>query len=325
MGLGACQTTPNSSDNSSPETVTVRAAHSGFLEESFQTEVVNLGLEELGYQIDSVKELDYSATYLSLANDDLDYSVIYYNPAHQGFYENAGGNEKIYLSDVLIPPGSQGYRIDKKTAEEYNISSIEQLQDPEIAKLFDSDGDGKANLAGCNPGWSCESIIDGHIEAYNLQDTVEYDRGNYIALLTDTIARYEQGEPVLFYAYNPHWVFAILQTNKEAVWLEVPFTSLPEDLSNVTAEETTFDGKNLGFPGSAQNIVANQQFINEHPIAERWFNLVQIPLQDMSEASLRIKEGETTPEAIRSLAQEWVSENQTQFDEWIEEAKAAAP
>ncbi|MBP0020967.1 MAG: hypothetical protein J7647_25840 [Cyanobacteria bacterium SBLK] len=29
--------------------------------------------------------------------------------------------------------------IDKKTAEEHNITSLEQFKDPEIAKLFDSD------------------------------------------------------------------------------------------------------------------------------------------------------------------------------------------
>ncbi len=77
----------------------------------------------------------------------------------------------------------QGFQIDKKTADKYKITNLEQFQDPKIAQQFDSDGDGKANLVGCNPGWFCESMIDHHIEAYGLQDTVEHDRGQYLALL----------------------------------------------------------------------------------------------------------------------------------------------
>jgi len=323
VGLISCQPTQQSTENIPPEQVTVRAAHSGFVEESFQTEVVNLGLEQLGYNIDTVKELDYSVIYVSLANNDLDYTVVYYNPAHNDFLENAGGTEKLEVSGLLIPEGSQGYRIDKKTAEQYGINNIAQLKDPELAKLFDSDGDGKANLSGCNTGWSCESMIDHHIQAYELGDTVEQNRGNFTALLANTIARYQEGKPILYYAYNPHWIFAVLQTDKEVVWLEVPFTSLPGAMSDLTAEETTFNGKNLGFPGSKQNIVVNKTFSESHPIAKRWFEIVQIPLTDMDQVSLRIKEGEDSPEDIRRLAQEWVSENQEQFDRWIAEAKAA--
>jgi len=48
---------------------------------------------------------------------------------------------------------------------------------------------------------------------------------------------------------------------------------------------------------------------------------VQIPLEDMNKASLRIKEGQNTTEDMRRLAQEWVKDNQEQFDRWIEEAK----
>ncbi|MBP0031383.1 hypothetical protein [Roseofilum sp. Guam] len=41
----------------------------------------------------------------------------------------------------------------------------------------------------------------------------------------------------------------------------------------------------------------------------------------MNKASLRIKEGQNTTEDMRRLAQEWVKDNQEQFDRWIEEAK----
>ncbi|MBP0025487.1 MAG: glycine betaine/L-proline ABC transporter substrate-binding protein ProX [Roseofilum sp. SID2] len=323
VGLISCQPTQQSSEQLSPEQVTIRAAQSTWVEEAFQNEVVRIGLEQLGYQIDKPRELDYPAIYLSLANNDLDYSVIYYNPQHEGLFANAGGEEKLQLLSVLVPPGEAGYRIDKKTAEEYGISSIEQLKDPTIAKLFDFDGDGKANLTGCNPGWACESIIDHHIEVYGLQDTVEQDQGKYVTLLADAITRYQQGGSILYYAYNPHWIFAVLKPDEDTVWLTVPFTSLPESQGEITDADTTVDGKNLGIPKTGQNIVANKVFIERHPIAKRWLELVQIPVNEMNQISLRIKEGEDSPEELRSLAEEWVSGNQEQFDRWVEEAKGA--
>jgi len=326
LGLTSCQPTSESSDSSGslpPEEVTIRSGHSSWVEESFQTQVINLGLETLGYQIDPAKELEYSGIYIAIANGDLDYSVVYYQPGHEPFFKNAGGEEKLMSVGLLIESAIQGYLIDKKTAEEYRISNIEQFQDPEIAKLFDFDGDGKANLTGCNPGWGCESSIEHHIAAYELQDTVEQDQGSYTALLVDAITRYEQGESILYYAYNPHWIFAILKPDEDVIWLEVPFTSSPEHIIGETEEETTFNGKNLGFSRPTQKVIANREFLASNPVAKRWFELVQIPLQDMNEASLQIKEGANTTEYMRRLAQKWVSENQEQFDRWIAEAKAA--
>ncbi|MDY7005211.1 MAG: glycine betaine/L-proline ABC transporter substrate-binding protein ProX [Cyanobacteriota bacterium] len=193
----------------------------------------------------------------------------------------------------------------KKTADKYKITSIQQLQDPEIAKLFDSDRDGKANLVGCNPGWGCESIIDEHLKTYGLEDTVEHNKGQYTVLLADAITRYKQGQAIIYYAYNPHWISTVLKPGEDVVWLSV-------------------DGKNLGFSGSKQQIVANKTFLEANPVAKRWFELVQIPVADMNTESLRIKNGEDKPEDILRHAQEWVKNNQQKYDSWLEIARQEA-
>lgn len=89
--------------------------------------------------------------------------------------------------------------IDKKTAEQYHITSIDQLKDPQIAKLFDTNNDGKADLTGCTRGWGCEAVINHQIDAYGLSKTVTHNQGNYAAMMADTIARYKEGKPVLYY------------------------------------------------------------------------------------------------------------------------------
>ncbi|MGD1703631.1 glycine betaine/L-proline ABC transporter substrate-binding protein ProX [Dapis sp. BLCC M229] len=313
----SCQQVPNS------KTATIRTAHSTWIEESFQTNIVNLGLEKLGYEVEKPKQIEYSAIYISMANGDLEYSTIYYQPSHEKFFEKAGGEEKLEKVGILTPDGMAGYQIDKKTADKYKITNIQQLKNPEIAKLFDWDKDGKANLVGCNPGWACELNIDHQIEAYGLENTVEHTRGQYNLLLLDAITRYKQGQSILYFAYNPHWISAILKPGKDVVWLEVPFTSFP-DMRNITEKDTLLDGKNIGFSRTKQRIVANKKFLEANPVAKRWFELVEISVADMNAESLRIKEGEDKPEDILRHAQEWVKNHQQKYDRWLETARQAA-
>jgi len=316
FGLIACPSNSNSTIETS-----VRSAHSSWVEESFQTEVVNIGLAQLGYPIETPETLDYAAIYLSLANQDLDYSVVSYDAGHESLYDQANRNNELEKLGQVVPPGSQGYHMDKKTVDEYGISSIEQLKDPQLANLFDTDGNGKANLVGCNPGWVCESVINHHLKVYGLEDTVEQDQGNYTSLLVDTIAHYQEGKPILYYAYNPHWIFAVLKVNQDVMALEVPFTSVPEDMVGIEEADTMFEGNNLGWPAIGQSFVVNRQFISRNPKAQRWLELVSIPVADMNEVSWQIKEGADTPDDIRRLAREWVSENQVQFDAWLAQAR----
>ena len=313
----SCQQVPNS------QTVTIRTAHSTWIEESFQTNIVNIGLEKLGYKVEEPKQIEYTAIYISIANGDLEYSTIYYQPSHEKFFEKAGGEEKLEAVGILTPDGIAGYQIDKKTADKYQITNIKELKNPEIAKLFDWDKNGKANLVGCNPGWACELNIDHHIEAYGLENTVEHSRGQYNILLVDAITRYKQGQPILYFAYNPHWISAILKPGKDVVWLEVPFTSLP-DMRNITKKDTLLDGKNIGFSRTQQSIVANKKFLESNPVAKRWFELVEIPVADMNTESLRIKKGEDKEEDILRHAQEWIKNNQEKYNNWLEIAKKAA-
>ena len=330
LGLIACQQTSQSNTDSAPgdkslpgQGVSIRSAHSTWIEEKFQTEIVNIGLEKLGYQVEIPKELDYPFIFIAIANGELDYTPTYAERAHAKFFENSGGDEKLEAVGVLVPNIIAGYQIDKKTADKYNITNLEQFKQPEIAKLFDSDGDGKANLTGCNPGWGCELVAEHHLDAYGLRDTVEYDRGEYIALIANTISRYQQGESIFYYSFHPHWLASVLKIDEDAIWLEVPFTSLPQDQGNLTEKDTSVAGKNLGFAVENYQILANKKFLSANPVARRWFELVRIPIEDMNAESLRIKNGENTPEDIRRNAKKWVQKNQELFDKWLEEAKQA--
>lgn len=144
-------------------------------------------LEKLGYEVEPIKEVDYNVAYASIANGDATYLAVSWVPLHDAQYNAAGGDKVFYRQGDYVVNAAQGYLIDKKTAEKYKITNIDQLKDPKIAKLFDTDGNGKADLTGCNPGWGCEAAINNHLKAYGLEKTVEHNQGNYAAMMADTI------------------------------------------------------------------------------------------------------------------------------------------
>lgn len=91
------------------------------------------------------KETDYSTMMMALSYGDADFSVHLWEKLHDTFYQKAGGDDTMLKAGSVIPGVLQGYLIDKKTAEAYGIDSLDDLKDPEIARLFDSNGDGKAD------------------------------------------------------------------------------------------------------------------------------------------------------------------------------------
>jgi glycine betaine/proline transport system substrate-binding protein len=188
----------------------------------------------------------------------------------------------------------QGYLIDRKTAEQYNITNIAQLKDPAIAKLFDADGDGKADLTGCNPGWGCELAIENHLTAYKLRDTVTHKQGSYAALMADTIARFKQDKPVLYYTWTPYWVSAVLRPGADVVWLQVPFSSSQEGQTDTQLP----NGKNYGFQANREQIVANKAFVEKNPAAGKLFEVMKLPIGDINAQNLRMSQGANTQQDV---------------------------
>lgn len=299
---------------------TIRSAY-GTLEELFQAEIINIGLEQLGYEVIPPAEVEYDITHTAIARGYLDYTASHWKPLHNNYYEANSGGETMERVGTLIEDARQGYLIDQETAQEYNITEISQLQDPELATLFDHNGDGKANLTGCNPGWGCAAMIDHHLNAYGLRDTVEHDQGNYFALIEETFSSFEQNEPILYYTWTPLWVSNELQPEQDVTWLEVPYTDLPRDRAENT--DTKVDGKNLGFPVNQIGVLANQQFLANNPAAERFFEVAEIPIEDVSAQNSLMRNGENNPTQIRQHAEEWIQSNQEEFQNWLEQARQA--
>ena len=299
--------------------IKVQALQSSIAEETFQTMLVDSALEALGYEPQPIKEVDYPTAHIAIANGDATFLAVHWDPLHRDYYDNAGGDAKLLRTGAYAGPAAQGYLIDKATADKYHITNIDQLRDPALAKLFDHDGDGKADLTGCNPGWGCEAMIENHMDAYKLRETVKHVQGSYPALMADTIGRFQRGDAILYYTWTPYWVSGVLVPGKDVVWLQVPFSSNPEK-----ANTRLDDGSDYGFAVNTTRIVVNRAWAEKNPAAVKLFEVMRLPIADIDAQNERMRSGENSQADIARHTAGWIKFHQAEFDEWIAQAKAAA-
>ncbi|CAM3307950.1 glycine betaine/L-proline ABC transporter substrate-binding protein ProX [Polaromonas hydrogenivorans] len=302
--------------------IKVQPLQSAIAEETFQTLLVSRALQKLGYDVQPIKEVEPATAHIAIANGDATFLANHWNPLHADFYKNAGGDAKLTRKGTYSANAAQGYLIDKKTADQYKITHIDQLKDPKLAKLFDTNGDGKADLTGCNPGWGCEGVIEHQLTAFKLRDTVTHSQGSYSALMADTLTRFKQGKPILYYTWTPNWVSGVLRPGQEVVWLEVPFSSLPGEQSKLDTKLP--NGKNYGFTLNNQHIMANKAFAVKNPAAGKLFEVMTLPIGDINSQNQRMNAGENKQQDIARHTDGWIKAHQKTFDDWVAQAMAAA-
>ena len=309
--------------------VTVRMGQASWDTGWFQAQVFKLLLEELGYDVREPETLDNIAYYIFSAQGDLDFWANGWFPIHDRYIEMKEVAGMVVPVGYLVREGAlQGYMIDKKTAEELGITNLEDLKNVEIAKIFDKDGDGKADLIGCNEEWGCEMVIEHHLDTFQLRNTVSHVQNDYSVLMEETVARYKEGDPVLFYTWTPNWTVSELKIGEDVMWLNVPFSSLPDDSDAFTQLESMpgclETPCNLGFQFSDIRVVANVDFLSDNPAAAKLFELVEIPLVDIAAQNAKMHTGEDSKDDIRSHAAAWIEANRELVDKWLAVARTTA-
>ncbi|MBF8756361.1 glycine betaine/L-proline ABC transporter substrate-binding protein ProX [Pseudomonas guariconensis] len=321
LALSAASLIANASADKPGEGIKITPAFPTVDEERFRGEVALAGLKALGYKVQTPKETEYATMVLAVGYGDADFTVNAWDKLHASFYQKAGGDEAMIKTGNILPGVLQGYLIDKKTADQYHIKYITDLKKPEIAKLFDTDGDGKADMTGCNPGWGCELVINHQMKAYDLEKSIHVNQGSYFALMADTITRYNEGKPILYYTWVPQWVAGVLVEGRDVVWLQVPKTDLPDGDNTV---DTVYEGKNLGFALDKVQALVNRSFAEKNPAAVKFLSLMQIPAADESAQNLKMQNGEKSRADIQRHAQVWIAAHREAFDGWLQAARAAA-
>ncbi|MEZ4576636.1 MAG: glycine betaine ABC transporter substrate-binding protein [Desulfobacterales bacterium] len=125
--------------------------------------------------------------------------------------------------------------------EKYNIKSLDDFKRPEVKKAFDKNGDGKADLTACPPGWGCEKAIAFHMKVYGLEDAINPVKASYEAGMASAIGSYKNGEPVFFYTWTPNWTVFKFQPGKDVMWINVP-EIIPSEAQKSAVDRMTVSG-----------------------------------------------------------------------------------
>ncbi|MDC0426876.1 glycine betaine/L-proline ABC transporter substrate-binding protein ProX [Pelagibacteraceae bacterium] len=288
----------------------VRMAKANWDTGYFQAEVYKQALEKMGYKVTEPKAMKPSVFYVAAAAGDLDLWVNGWFGTHDTYIKEAKGKVKA-VGNVMSKGGLQGYLIDKKSADKYGIKTVMDIK--KHAKQFDSNGDGKADMVACPPGWGCEKQITKHFAELGLGDFINPVQADYSASMADAIAKFKNGKSVLFYTWTPNWTVGALELGKDIVWIEVPYSQTKA----VKVANATKSKINMGFGADDIRPAANVDFLKANPKIEKMLKKASIPLADVAAQNMKMNAGEKSERAIKKHANAWIKNNQSTFDSWI--------
>jgi glycine betaine/proline transport system substrate-binding protein len=290
----------------------------------FQAEIYYQLLTELGYDVVHPEENELGAElfYVAVSERDVDFWPNGWFPLHSEFLEAAPN--AVRVGNSIAAGGFQGYLVDKATADEHGIESIEQIaDDPDLVALFDTDGNGLADLTGCDAGWGCHEQIEQHLGSEGLGDSIEHINAQYSVLMADVLARHDRGEPVLFYTGPPtgrwgHW-------RPEKMWFGSPLQLIPTGTHRFQASRAVSPIRvtSAGRPTTSMSWPT----LTSWPTTQRpatLLEVIELPLGDVSAQNFLMDQGENTQADITRHAEEWIAENRDLVDTWLQAARDAA-
>ncbi len=311
--------------------VTVQPARATWTTGFFLEALYSRALEELGYTVEKAQDLAVPIFYQSVCQGDVDFWANSWFPL-QNVQLPKNFDEKAEIAGYVIKAGAlQGYLASKKDVEKFGITSLDDFKRPEVKEAFDSDGDGKAELVGCPPGWGCELANNFHMEVYGLEEHIHLIKAGYSAGMADALARYQSGKPILFYTWTPNWTIYKLKPGKDVLWINVPEIIARESekefkdkmtMSGVDGAVT--DPIKMGYPANDICVVANKEFLQANPAAGKMFEIMSVPLQDVAAQNVKMNQGENKQKDIERHVDEWIAANQDLWDSWLEQGRNAA-
>ncbi|MCY3661708.1 MAG: glycine betaine/L-proline ABC transporter substrate-binding protein ProX [bacterium] len=314
------------------EGVQVTMARGNWIETNFQNYVVQQLLEELGYEVSEPEEIAPATFFPALAQGDYDLWAsswpLNHTPLLEGESPDGGtfADKARFIGRMMASGALQGLLVDIPSVETFGFTTLGELLDnPEAVAHFDTDGDGKADINGCDDGWGCQKVIDDTLAKNGWDDRAQQISATHSALFAESQASFAGGGPVLQYVWTPTAFVGKLVPGRDVLWLAIePHQTLEgQDGISAVGDACTKDPCTTMFTPSDIVVAANKDFLAANPAAASLLENFEMDALAVAVQAVAIDAGADSEAEIAAAASEWIANNRDKIDPWIEAALAA--
>ena len=210
--------------------------------------------------------------------------------------------------------GDQAMCVTKGTAERTGIVNLSDLTDPEMAKNFDSDGDGKGEIWIGAAGWASTNVEKIRAKSYGYDATMTLKEMDETLALAEVDSAVNKDENIAFFCYTPHHMFALHElvilkepAHDEAQWTVIQPTDDPEWLSKSSAP--------VAWSTAYLHIHYAASLEADQPEAAAMLANVSLDTDTVSAMTYALVVDKQDP---AEFAAKWVDENADTVDSWLQ-------
>jgi glycine betaine/proline transport system substrate-binding protein len=243
---------------------------------------------------------------------DIDVHPDVWLPNQQSFTDKyVEGTGNVALSENAYE-GKQSFCVSKEFSEKNSVTSIFDLARPEIAKLMDSDGNGKGEIWIGAPGWASANVNEIKVRDYGLlpfMDAVRADQSVMTATVGDSI---KKGIGYAFYCYSPHAIWF----QHDVVRLEEPaFDAAQYKALQPSQDPNWYENSKVMTEDALKQVqVAYSKSLSSRaPAITELLKNMKLTSEDVSSFAFQIEGGQSAGD----VAKKWVAENSDRVDGWL--------
>ncbi len=207
----------------------------------------------------------------------------------------------------------QGMCVTKWTAETHGISKLSDLTNPDIAKLFDTDGDGLGEIWIGAPGWASTNIEKIRAKSYGYDGTMNLKEMDETLALAEVGNAVVQKKPIVFFCYTPHHMFAqyslvILDEPEHdaAKWNPIQPTDDPDWLEKADAP--------VAWPIARLHIHYSTSLVESNPLVASLLYKVKLDTDTISQMTYALV---VEKQDALAFAKKWVADNGATVEKWL--------
>ncbi|MEM9902326.1 MAG: glycine betaine ABC transporter substrate-binding protein [Pseudomonadota bacterium] len=207
----------------------------------------------------------------------------------------------------------QGMCVTQYTADTYDITSIDDLTDPDKMAVFDKDGNGTPEVWIGAPGWASTVIEKIRAKSYGYDQTMELKEYDGTVAWGELGAAANADEAWIGFCYEPHFIFVAY----DLVYLDEP----AHDPSTWTIVQPTDDPAWLekseastAWKGAQLHLHYAASVRDEFPEVAAMLDAYAMPPEVLSEAGFKLSV-EDMP--VEEYAREWVDNNEDVILNWL--------